>query len=148
VPRKLVNPKSKRLAPHQRKGGVAIDAYSNPAARIGYGTPNLVNGAQYPLTRMTHNYMLLLSLYRSEWLVRKVVDAFAEDMLKSFPTISSDITPEEIGKFEKTVRKTGTLGQLLRALKWGRLFGGGIALPIIDGQKDLSEPLDIDSVHV
>ena len=38
-----------------------MDAFSNPAARLGWGTMDLMQGTTYPLTRMTQNYQLLTS---------------------------------------------------------------------------------------
>lgn len=47
------------------------DAFQNQMARLGFGQPNLNEGAEYPLTRMGQNYTLFTSLYRSSWIVRK-----------------------------------------------------------------------------
>ena len=41
-----------------------MDAFSNPVARIGFGTMDLLQATTYPMTRMTQNYELLTSLYR------------------------------------------------------------------------------------
>ena len=35
---------------------VTMDAFSNPAARIGFGTLDLLQATEYPMTRMTQNY--------------------------------------------------------------------------------------------
>ena len=40
----------------------AMDAFSNPAARIGFGTMDLTQATVYPLTRLSQNYQLLTSL--------------------------------------------------------------------------------------
>ena len=32
-----------------------MDAFSNPAARIGFGTLDLLNATEYPMTRMTQS---------------------------------------------------------------------------------------------
>ena len=36
------------------------DAFQNQMARLGFGQPNLANGAEYPITRLSQNYNLLL----------------------------------------------------------------------------------------
>ena len=46
-----------------------MDAFSNPAARTGFGTMDLLQATEYPMTRMTQNYQLLTSLYRENWIV-------------------------------------------------------------------------------
>jgi phage-related protein (TIGR01555 family) len=117
-------------------------SYSNIRARLGAGANNLADGGEYPLIRHTNNYQLLVSLYRGSWICRKVVDVLAEDMLKHLPRIKSQVSPEALDKFNRVVRVTATQAKLLEALKWGRLFGGAVAVICIDGVKDLSEPLD------
>ena len=125
-----------------------LDAFSNALARIGYGTSNLLEATTYPLTRLTRNYILMQSLYRSNWIARKVIDAIPEDMLKNWVKLICEIPPEDIKDFERTIDKTNTQAQILQVLKWGRLFGGAGAVMIIDGHEDrLNEPLDLDTVE-
>lgn len=122
------------------------DAFQNQMARLGFGQPNLANGAEYPITRLSQNYNLFTSLYRSSWIARKIVDVFPSDMLKNWIKITSNIEPSQIKKIESTVRKTGTKRKLKEGLKWARLYGGAAGLILIDGQDDLSEPLDYDLI--
>ena len=121
-------------------------SYSNPAARLGVGTNNLAEGGEYPNLRISNFYPLLLSLYRSHWIIGKVVDVLAEDMLKDFPVISSEISPAKMEEFSKVIDMTGTPAKLLDALKWGRLFGGSVAVICIAGEEDLAEPLIVDDI--
>jgi phage-related protein (TIGR01555 family) len=86
-------------------------------------------------------------MYRGSWIVRKIIDTIPEDALKDFPSISSEVTPEEISAFDKLVQETQVLNKVIEAYKWGRLFGGAIAIIIIEGHKDLAQPLDIDDVQ-
>lgn len=44
-------------------GVAALDAFSNPLFRLGYGSQSPLEATEYPLTRMTDNYALLNSLY-------------------------------------------------------------------------------------
>ena len=122
------------------------DAFQNQMARLGFGQPNLANGAEYPITRLSQNYNLFTSLYRSSWIARKIIDVFPSDMLKNWIKITSNIEPTQIKKIESTVRKTGTKRKLREGLKWARLYGGAAGLILIDGQDDLSEPLDYDLI--
>lgn len=123
------------------------DAFMNKMARTGFGQPNLAEGAEYPMTRLTRNYNLFNSLYRGSWIVRKIVDTFPADMLKNWINISSSIEPEALHKIEKVIRYTKTKERLKEGLQWGRLYGGAAALILIDGEDDkLSEPLDLDTV--
>lgn len=122
-------------------------AYRNVKARIGEGTNNLEQQGEYPLTRISNNYMLLLALYRGHWIARKVIDVMAEDMLKELPRITGQTDPKAIDAFEKCLRKTATQEKILATLKWGRLFGGAVAVICIEGAKDLEEPLDPNEIQ-
>lgn len=123
------------------------DAFMNKMARTGFGQPNLAEGAEYPMTRLTKNYQLFNSMYRGSWIVRKIVDIFPADMLKNWITISSSIEPEALQKIEKAIRYTKTKEKLKQGLQWGRLYGGAAALILIDGQEDqLDQPLDYDTI--
>jgi hypothetical protein len=55
---------TKRRTRKAKGSAQATDAYSNLAARMGFGTPSLTEGSEYPLTRFSNNYQALLSLYR------------------------------------------------------------------------------------
>src|SRR5579875_2876729 len=123
-------------------------SYSNIPARLGVGTTNLINQGEYPLTRISNDYLLLLSLYRGNWIVRKVVDVMAEDMLKDLPEIKSQVDPGMIHRFQYVLKKTATQAKLLEALKWGRLFGGAVAIIAIHGHYNLEEPLSLDDVEL
>jgi phage-related protein (TIGR01555 family) len=130
--------------PEQKR---AMDAFANLLARTGFGTQNLMNGTEYPLVRLSQNYTLLNSLYRSHWIVRRVIDTIPEDMCKNGWRIKSQIQPEMIDRFEKLEKKTGTKAKLIEALKWGRLYGGAGAIMMIDGHEDiLDQPLDYDII--
>ena len=123
-----------------------IDAFQNQMARLGFGQPNLNEGADYPLTRMSQNYNLFTSLYRSSWIVRKIVDVFPSDMVKNWIKFNSSLDPEKISKINSVIRKTKTKEKIKEGLRWARLYGGAAGLILIDGDEDLSEPLDYDTI--
>jgi phage-related protein (TIGR01555 family) len=125
------------------------DAYTNIAARLGAGTPSLLEGSEYPLTYLTRNYMLLTSLYRSSWIARRLIDLPITDALKNWIRITSQQTPQEKDLFFRCLRKTATIAKIGEAARWGRLYGGAAAVMIIDGDEDrLEEPLDLDAVEI
>ncbi|SFU70916.1 DUF1073 domain-containing protein [Alicyclobacillus macrosporangiidus] len=126
---------------------VTMDAFSNPLARLGYGTPNIIEGTQYPLTRLTQNYQLLNSLYRNNWIVRRVVDIIPEDMCRNWIAIQSQMPPEAIDKLNRMWRSKRLKQKILQGLKWGRLYGGAAGLIMIEGHEDiLDQPLDYDMI--
>jgi phage-related protein (TIGR01555 family) len=125
----------------------AMDAFQNQAARVGFGTTNLLEGTQYPLTRLTWNYILMQSLYRNNWIARKLIDAVAEDMTKNWVSFNTESEPKKVKKLEQAVTFTGTQDKVLSGLKWARLFGGAGGVIIVKGQK-LDTPLVVDDVPI
>lgn len=132
----------------RRPSGIITDSYSNAPARLGTGTPNLVQSGNYPLVRLTEDYPLILSLYRSSWIVRRVIDTIANDMYKSFPSLVSDLKPDQIRAFNRVIKQTGTTAKLRSAAKWGRLFGGAAAIIVIEGHDDLMQPLRLEDIEI
>jgi hypothetical protein len=131
----------------EKTSAQAFDFFSNIMARTGYGSPNLVEGAEYPLVRLTYNYWQLVSLYEGGWIPRRIVDVPAQDMVRAWPTLTSDIDPKDLGRIDKVIRRTNTKNQLLTAMIWGRLFGGAGCLICIKGQEnELDEPLKLDDI--
>lgn len=127
----------------------ANDGYSNQPARLGQGTSNLVGGSEYPISRFSNDYGTLNALYRNHWMARRIIEVPAQDMVKAWPTITSELTADDLKKFDRTLARTGTKKAILTAMKWARLFGGAGALIAIDGQEDmLDEPLDRDSIGI
>ncbi len=125
------------------------DAYSNINARLGFGSNNLVEQSAYAMTRLTRNYPLLLTLYRNNWIVRKLIDCPAVDLLKNWIEITAQITPEQVDQFDRVISKTRTKIDILSTLRWARLFGGSGAVICIAGHEDiLDQPLDINSVEL
>lgn len=123
------------------------DAFSNPLFRLGYGSQSPLEATEYPLTRMTDNYALLNSLYRDNWVVQNVVGLMVDDMLREWYQLKGVITPEQQDALDQVQRKTQLRARLNEGLRWGRLYGGAAGLIQIEGQEDLSRPLDLDLVY-
>ena len=138
---------SKNAPTVENKAAAVNDAFQNVAARTGYGMPNLLNATAYPLTRQSWDFNKLNAMYRSHWVVRNIISAIPDDMLKNGFDIVSDITPDQRDRVEGCMRRTGLIERIREGLYWGRLYGGAIGVIIIDGQDDkLEEPLDLDEV--
>ncbi|WP_289135612.1 DUF1073 domain-containing protein [uncultured Brevibacillus sp.] len=153
--RKQKNVRDARQPPAQKPNkpavkmppGLTMDAFSNVLARLGSGTPNLMEGTDYTLTRLSKNYQLLNTLYREHWIIRKIIDAIPEDMTRNWITITSTMEPDSIRKIDKLWRVRRVKSKILEGLKWGRLYGGAVGLIMIDGHDDmLHQPLDFDLI--
>lgn len=125
---------------------VTMDAFSNPAARIGWGTMDLMNGTSYPMTRLTQNYELLTSMYRDNWIIQNIVATVPNDMIRKWYQVKSSITPEQMDQLTKLERKIQLRKRLLLGMYWGRLYGGAVGVILVKGQDDLSQPLNLDAV--
>ena len=125
---------------------VTMDAFSNPAARLGFGTMDLTQATTYPMTRLTQKYELLTSLYRDNWIVQNIVSTIPNDMVRKWYEIKSGVAPEYIDLMTKLERRTQLRKKLLLGMYWGRLYGGAVGVILIKGQNDLSQPLDLDMV--
>lgn len=126
---------------------LTLDEFVNPLARSGAGMPNLLEATEYPLTRFTQNWQVLNSLYRSHWVVQKIINTIPQDMMKNGYDFQSDINPDQIQKISKVIRQTRLHSKILNGLYWGRLYGGAAGIIMIDGEADrMDEPLDLDRV--
>lgn len=124
---------------------MTTDAFSNPLFHLGHGSQSPLEATEYPLTRMTDNYALLNSLYRNNWVVQNVVSLVVDDMLREWYQLKM-LAPEQEDALKKVERKSRLRTSVGNGLKWGRLYGGAAGLILIDGQEDLSQPLDLDAV--
>lgn len=75
-------------APQLRRAR-ALDAFTNVLARLGAGTPNLLEGTEYSLQRLSRDFNQLNALYRESWIIRRIIDVIPSDMLKNWITITS-----------------------------------------------------------
>ena len=123
------------------------DAFSNPLFRLGFGSQSPLEATEYPLTRLTENYALLNSLYRTNWIVQNVVSIVPEDMTREWFTLEGTVTPEMQADFDWAQRITQLKAKVTDGLRWGRLYGGAVGLILIRGQEGImDQPLDLDSV--
>lgn len=131
----------------QMPRGLTTDSFANVMAKTGFGTPNLLEATEYPLTRLTNNYQLLNSVYRTNGIVRRVVDTIPQDAVSNWINIQSQIDPEDIRKVEALWSTRRIKQQILHGLIWGRLYGGALGVILIEGHEDeLHTPLDFDTI--
>jgi len=128
-------------------GAATVDGMNNVVARIGTGQAgvggtNALSQGSYFRSGLTQNYMLLERMYEGSWVAGKVVDCVAEDMTREGIIIAGTDQTDEIASL---MTRTKVWNALTEAIKWGRLYGGAIAVIMIEGQ-DLSTPLRIETV--
>jgi phage-related protein (TIGR01555 family) len=136
--------KKKKTAVRQQRTN---DSFQNPMTRSGVFMPNALEATEYTLTRFTRNWQTINALYRSHWIVRRIIDVIPEDMIKNGYHILTQLSPDQIKKIVRCDRTTRTSRRILEGLKWGRLYGGAGALIMIEGHENqLDQPLDYDMI--
>lgn len=123
------------------------DSFSNPGARTGFGELNLINTTEYPLTRLSQNWALLTSLYRSSWIVQRVCSVIPEDAMTDLRIEAPGLDNDSLDKLDKCIDDNSIRRQIIEAIKWARLYGGAAAIIMIDGQDDdLLKPLRVKDI--
>jgi phage-related protein (TIGR01555 family) len=122
-----------------------FDSLQNFAANLGMGLDNQLSSSTYGFNPITRNRTLLEWLYRGSWLAGVVVDVIADDMTRAGVDIRGDVDPEEIEHLERAATTFNIWPAISDTIKWARLYGGGLAVMLIDGQ-DPATPLDLKTV--
>ena len=135
------------VVPAQSGAVMALDAFSNPLFRLGYGSQSPLEATEYPLTRMTDNYALLNSLYRENWVVQRIIGIIPDDITEKWFRLSEEVDPGRLRRLEQVQMETGLRESVNEGLRWGRLYGGAAGLIVIRGQEGmLDRPLDLETV--
>ena len=106
---------------------------------------NVVSDGNYVFNLVTRNRVIFEAAYRGSWIVGRVVDSIAEDMTKAGVEINTNEGAEKLQDLEVQMSRLQIWSSLADAIKWGRLYGGAIAVLQIDNQ-DPAEPLDLESI--
>lgn len=127
-------------------GGQLIgDSFENLEARLGIRADNQSSGSTYRLNPVGRNRQLMEWLHRGSWLIGAAVDHVADDMTRAGVDFSSAVKPEDVSKLQKS-SKALIWPQLNATVKWSRLYGGAVAVMLIDGH-DVSTPLDPETIR-
>lgn len=134
------------MAYEKNKKIYMADSFSNRAARLGYGTFDLLQATEYPLTRLTYNYPLLTSLYRNNWIIQNIISTIPNDMVRKWYELRGSLPPDALNQMIRVERRTQIRRKLLLGMYWGRLYGGAAGILLVRGQENLEEPLQLDAV--
>ncbi len=136
---------SKALRPNARAAAPTKDSFQNFSARIGYGTGNVSDGGSYGIDYLSRNRFQVEAMYRSSWICGKAVDSVAEDMTKRGIEVNSVMDPSDIDALMALWKRLKLWDAIADTIKWARLYGGAIAVLLIDGQ-NFQTPLRIETV--
>lgn len=124
---------------------VTADSYDNFMARTGMQQQNQHAASTYRANYTSRNRLVIEWAYRSSWIIGAAVDAIPDDMTKKGIRITSEIDPKRRGILEARFEELQLWDSLNETLKWSRLYGGAVALIMIEGQAPLT-PLMLDKV--
>lgn len=115
------------------------DGVFNPLLRM--GTQNTFQATTYKPKYQTIQRQELEWAYQGSWICGLAVDIVAEDMTREGIDIKAD-DPAVIDALNAMLDDCRVWDGICDALKWSRLYGGAIAVMMIDGE-DMSQPLGV-----
>lgn len=122
-----------------------VDSFQNFALGLGIGTNQAQSGNTYGFNPKTRIRTELEWAHRGTFMAGVAVDIIADDMTREGVDILGDLKPDQIAAIDELATTLKLWNKLCAAIKWGRLYGGTIAVHLIKGQ-DYSTPLRVDSV--
>lgn len=122
-----------------------LDSFVNYAMNMGIGSDNPMTGGTYGFNPITRIRTLLEWIHRGSWVGGMAVDVVADDMTRSGVSFVSDMKPEDEAKLQSEATALGLWDKINETIKWSRLYGGAVAVMLIEGQ-DPSTPLRPETV--
>lgn len=123
----------------------AIDSFVNFQQRLGIGADNALSTAGYGFNPITRQRTTLEWIHRGSWLGGVAIDVMADDMTRGGVDIEGQITPENIKKIESEITALAIWARINETIKWSRLYGGCLAVLMIDGQ-NMATPLRMETI--
>lgn len=127
-------------------GNPTLDSFVNFAHNLGIGADNPMSSSSYGFNPVTRNRVMLEWIHRGSWLGGVAIDVVADDMTRAGIDIKGSIDPDDLAKIEESAVRLGIWNQINDTIKWARLYGGALAVLLIDGQ-DPSTPLRLNTIR-
>lgn len=121
------------------------DSFQNFEARVGLGTANQASQYTYGFDFISRNRVQMEAMYRSSWIVGQAVDVVADDMTRAGVDLDGDLDPGDRNKLTAGFERMALWDRINDTIKWARLYGGALAVMLIDGQNP-STPLNPESI--
>lgn len=140
---KLRDTAAKKLEPSL--GTVTRDSFQSFAFKMGVGTDSPLSKSSFGFNPITRDRTLLEWAYRGSWVCGKAIDTIADDMTRKGVLQKGTLQPTDIQRIEAAHTAMNVWGGIRDAIRWSRLYGGGLAVILIDGQDPATE-LKIDRI--
>ena len=122
----------------------ALDGYSNAAAFLGDDS-TLLSAGTFVRSELTAQQELLTTTYRVSWLAKRIIDMPSEDMTRAWYSPNTSLSQDALNDLRRLEARHSVKQEITNAIRWGRLYGGAIAVMVIRGEEDrLDQPLDMD----
>lgn len=121
------------------------DSFQNLIANVGMGTANQNSAGEYGFSPVSRNRVQLEFCYRSSWIAGMAVDTVANDMTREWVEVKGDVEPDQLEALSKATTRLKLRNAMADTIKWARLYGGCLAVLMIDGQ-DTETPLRLDTI--
>jgi phage-related protein (TIGR01555 family) len=122
----------------------STDSFQNFTAKLGIGTDNMMSASTYGFNPISRVRTLLEWIHRGSWVGGIAVDVVADDMTRAGVELKG-VDPEQMEQIEESVVSLGVWPAISDTVKWSRLYGGCIAVMLVDGQ-DVSTPLRLNTI--
>lgn len=120
------------------------DSFQNFTAKLGIGTDNMMSASTYGFNPISRVRTLLEWIHRGSWVGGIAVDVVADDMTRAGVELKG-VDPEQMEQIEESVVGLGVWPAINETIKWSRLYGGCIAVMLVDGQ-DVGTPLRLETI--
>jgi uncharacterized protein len=125
--------------------GVTKDSFVNFTQALGIGADNPLTTAGYGFNPITRIRNTLDWIHRGSWLGGVAIDLVADDMTRAGAELTGELKPDKIDAINESAVSLGIWNSINETIKWARLYGGCLAVMMIDGQ-DWATPLNLDRV--
>ena len=124
----------------------SLDSYTNPLASLGSASPLLASGT-YVRSFISTNFDLLTTLYRENWIAKKIIDMPSEDMTRAWYSLAASVPEDALHALHRVEARHSVKAEITNAIRWARLYGGSLAVMVIRDQEDeLDTPLDPEDI--
>lgn len=127
------------------KAATTADSFQNFLFNMGVGTDNPTSSSTYGFNPITRIHTLLEWIHRGSWIGGVAVDLIADDMTRAGVEFISTMKPDQAEQLEGAIMRLGIWESVNDTVKWGNLYGGCIAVALIDGQ-NTATPLRVNTV--
>lgn len=123
----------------------SLDSFVNFAHNMGIGADNPTTTASYGFNPITRNRILLEWIHRGSWLGGLAIDVMADDMTRAGVEFKTELPPHDSEAIDFAITGLEVWDRINDTIKWARLYGGAIAVALIDGQ-DPRTPLNLNAI--